>query len=119
MEEERKHYVIISSILLSISGLLLLKSLPNVIIRNLSSEFIWDLLGLLWPVMGISVAVEFLLGDKWGFGGLLFHFIVPYSMFYYLYLSIQAIITITFVGTFFIDLSVCVLGWIVFLLYYD
>ncbi|MHA1292738.1 MAG: hypothetical protein ACTSQJ_08745 [Promethearchaeota archaeon] len=119
MKEERKHYLTLSIIIFAISALLLLKLLPNVIIWNNHSEnFLFNLLGLIWPIIGISTAIEFLTGDKWGWGGIMFHFIMLYCMLYYLYLIIIAIY-IGAIALLLFNLIICVLGWIGYLYYYD
>ena len=124
MEDERKYYLIISIILLIISAILLFKFLPNIIFWNTSSDsFLFDLLGLIWPFMGIHCAIEFLLRDKWGWGGILFHIFILYCSIYYLILIIIAIFSFSyqfeFIFPFLLNLVISVLGWFGFLLYYD
>jgi hypothetical protein len=124
MEEERQHYQILIILILINVSLLLIKHLPNVLAWNTeSSDFIWDILGLIWPIMGISIAGEFLLKDKWGWGGILFHIFTLYCGIYYSILVIQSLISfqldIAFILSFMIQLSIGLVGWITFLYYYD
>lgn len=124
MEDERKYYLILSLILLILSALLLIKFLPNIILWNTSSKsFLFDILGLIWPIIGIHCAIEFLLKDKWGWGGILFHIFILYCAIYYLIIIVIAIFSFTyqfeFLLSFSLNLAVLVLGWFGFLLYYD
>ena len=124
MEDERKHYLILSLILLILSAILLIKFLPNIILWNTSSKsFVFDIIGLVWPIFGIHCAIEFLLRDKWGWGGILFHIFILYSAIYYLVLIIIACFSFSFqsefIYTFSLNLAVSILGWFGFLLYYD
>ena len=124
MEDVRKHCLILIVILLINSTLLLLKFLPNVIVWDTSSEnFLFDILGILWPIMGITAAIEFILGDKWGWGGILFHLFILYCSIYYLFLTIIAIFNflfqIGFILAFLLELAISIIGWFGFLYYYD
>ena len=124
MEEERKYYIILSLILLILSALLLLKFLPNIIFWNTSSNsFVFDILGLIWPFMGIHCAIEFLLRDKWGWGGILFHIFILYCAIYYLIMTVIASFNFSyqfeFILPFILNLAISMLGWFGYLLYYD
>lgn len=124
MEDERKYYLFLSLILLTLSSLLLIKFLPNIVFWNTSSNsFIFDILGLIWPFFGISCAIEFLLKDKWGWGGILFHIFILYCAIYYLIMTIIAGFNFShqleFLLPFLLNLAITVLGWFGFLLYYD
>lgn len=124
MEEEKKHYLVLSSLILTNSILLLIKFLPSVILWDTNSEtFLFDLLGLIWPLMGSSVAIEFLLGDKWGWGGILFHLFILYCAIYYAVLIVEGMFTfqleLNFILTFITNLSIGVIGWVSFFYYYD
>ena len=126
MDEESKHYMIISIILLIISALLLVLFLPALIGWDTSSErFVFDIVGFIWPIIGISTAFEFLRSDrdKWGWGGILFHFIILYSMIYYLIMVVQGIFEfsfeLAFIGKFIIYIAITALGWFGFLYYHD
>ena len=126
MDDEKKFYMNLSIILVIISGLLLLRLLPNIFLWNISSSsFFIDLIGLIWPLIGISIAIEFLRSqrDKWGWGGFLFHIFILYCGIYYLILIIQSIIDfsveISFIYNFVLYLAISGLGWFGFLYYYD
>ena len=124
MQEEKQHYLILSVLLWFNSALLLARFLPNLVLWNPGSEtFLIDLLGLIWPIMGISASIEFLLADKWGWGGLLFHFFVLYCGIYYLVLIIQAILapiaSWAHVISIIMDVAISTVGWLSFLYYYD
>ena len=124
MNEERKHYLILSFILLINSLLLLFKFLPSIIFWNtLSDTLLFDILGLIWPLIGIQCAIEFLFEDKWGWGGILFHFFILYCAIYYLILiiisSFSFLFQIEFIFSFSINLAITILGWFGFFYYYD
>jgi hypothetical protein len=122
MDEENKIYSILSLILIAISTLLLLKFILNILPwRSSSDTFVIELLGFIWPVIGFSAAFEFLRKerDKWGWGGILFNFIILYSMFYCSLLVIQGVLNFSLNINFFINVVVSVLGWLGCLLYYD
>lgn len=124
MEEEKKHYLILSALILLNSALLLIKFLPTIIEWNIDSERLFmDLLGLIWPVMGVSIAIAFLLGDKWGWGGILFHIFILYCAIYYAVLIVEGMFTfqleLNFILTFITNLSIGVVGWVSFFYYYD
>ena len=124
MEDERKYYLILSLILLIISALLLIKFLGNIIFYSNTTEIsLFNLLGLIWPIIGIHCAIEFLSRDTYGWGGILFHFFILYSAIYYLVLIIIASFSFSFQSeflyTFSLNLAISILGWFGFLLYYD
>ena len=121
MDEEKKHYLLMSLIMLLISSLLLIKFLSGLILWNYSLNNFLEILGIIWPIMGYSTVYEFLRKnrDKWGWGGILFHFVIIYSMIYCLILVIQGIVEVAINIDFFINLSVSILAWLGYLLYYD
>lgn len=124
MDEEKKHYRNLVILLFILSGLLLIKILPNIIIWNTnSSQLLWDLFGLLWPFIGICTALEFLNKDKWGWGGIIFHIFILYCGIYYIILIIQGILTFSidmlFIGSYILNIAIAVLGWLTFFYYYD
>lgn len=126
MNCERKYYIIYGSLLIVLSFLILLKYLTKLIIFNTSSnEFIFNLFGLIWPIIGFSVVFEFLRKetDKWGWGGLLFFIFILYCGIYYLILIILALFNFSinygFLLDFFLNLTICSIAWIEYFLYYD
>ncbi len=126
MEDEKKYYLAISALLLINSSLLLLRFLPSIILWSTNDDdFLFNLLGLLWPIIGVSTAYEFLRHerDKWGWGGILFHIFVYYCGIYYTILTIVSIITYTisfeFIISFLLNISIASIGWLTYLFYYD
>jgi hypothetical protein len=121
MDEEKKHYLLLSLILVTISTLLLLKYLPGLILWNYSVNNFFEIFGIIWPIMGYSTVFEFLRKnrDEWGWGGIMFHFVILYSMVYCLILVIQGIVEVSITLDFFLNLSVSILAWLGYLLYYD
>ncbi len=121
MEEEKKHYIILSIILLIISTLFFLKFLAVLIIWDYNIEEFLDIFGFIWPIIGYSTVYEFLRKDrdKWGWGGILFNIVMLYSMIYCLFLVIQGIAQLSITTDFFLNLSISVVAWIGYLLYYD
>ncbi|MGQ4876346.1 MAG: hypothetical protein ACP6IY_19970 [Promethearchaeia archaeon] len=126
MNELRKNYTILSLLVLILSGLLIL----NVFFKIYSSKIsvIWvsyNLLDLIWPIMGFGIIFEFSRKDidKWGFGGLLFHFFILYCAIYYLILFFQILLNFSFqlyiIFELIIYIMISILGWIGFLYYYD
>ncbi|MHA1437546.1 MAG: hypothetical protein ACTSPD_08195 [Promethearchaeota archaeon] len=101
--------------------MLIIKFLPKIIFWNITSANFLDIFGLIWPIIGFSAIFEFLRKDrdKWGWGGILFHFIILYGMIYCLILVIQGIIEFSITYDFFINLSVSILAWLGYFLYYD
>jgi len=124
MDEERKYFLFLSVIVSILSGLLLIKFLPNVLYWNVSaSTFLFDILGLIWPFLGFFTVLEFLSRDKTGFGGILFHIFVLYCAIYY---SINILVSMfsfsvdfKFMFSFCLNLCIMVIGWFGFLIYYD
>ena len=126
MEKEQQFYRILSLIILILSMLLIVKYCIHITNTRLNIlSFIWESLDLIWPIMGFAIIFEFLRKnrDKWGWGGLLFHFFILYCGIYYLIVLIQGFIGFTLEGIFLthllINAAISVLGWIGFLFYYD
>jgi len=124
MDEERKYFLFLSAIVSILSVLLLIKFLPNVLSWNVSaSTFLFDLFGLIWPFLGGSIVVEFLSRDKWGWGGILFHIFILYCLIYYSIIILVSMfdfsLNFTFIFSFCLNLSIMIIGWFGFLIYYD
>jgi hypothetical protein len=126
MNCERKYYLIYGFVIIFLSVLLLLKYLPSIIISiSTSNEYFLDLISLVWPTLGLSVAFEFLRKkiDKWGWGGILFFFFILYCGIYYLVLVIISIFNfstnIGFIIDFTLNVSICSIAWLTYFLYYD
>ena len=121
MDEEKKHYYLLSLVMLIISGLLTVKYVSSLSLGNYTINTFIEIVGIIWPIMGISTAYEFLRKDrdKWGWGGIMFHFVMLYCMIYVLILVIQAAIQFSINFEFFLNLSISVLAWLGYLLYYD
>ncbi len=111
MSEPKKFTLILSGIFFANCILLLIKFYPY-------SEFI-DLLGLFWPILGFWAILEFLMKDRWGWGGILSMPFLFYCAIYFPIIVIVNIITLTLTVEYFIDLSLAVLGLIQIILYYD
>jgi len=125
MDEEQRHYLRLSIILLVISCLLLLKYIPNILFNPNSERFFNDLFDFLVPIMGVCTVYEFLRPkrDQFGWGGILFHLMMIICVVNFTFLSIQGILSFsleisTLLG-FLLNLSVCILSWFCLLLYYD
>ena len=97
MDEEKKHYWRLSMLLLIISSLLLLKFFLSMNAWDNSIESLLNIFSIIWPIMGFSVIFEFLRRerDKFGWGGMLFHFLILYSMFYGSFLVIQGVLKLS------------------------
>lgn len=126
MNYEREYYLIYGFLIIFLCVLLLLKYLPDLIISiTTSNEYILDLISLIWPIFGFSVAFEFLRKktDKWGWGGILFFIFILYCGIYYLFLVIVSIfnfeISFGFIFDFILNISICSIGWLTYFLYYD
>ena len=121
MNEEKKHYYLLSLIMLIISSLLLLKFLSGLMVWNYTINNFFEIFGFIWPIMGYSTVYEFLRKnrDKWGWGGILFNIVILYSMLYCLLLVIQGIVQFSITVQFFLNLSISILAWFEYLLYYD
>ncbi len=126
MDDENKYYLAISALLLTNSALLLLKFLPSIVLWSTNDDdFVFNLLGLLWPIMGLSAAFEFLRcdRDKWGWGGILFHFFVYYCGIYYTILTIISLFSysndLEFIISFVLNICVASIGWLTYIFYYD
>lgn len=124
MDEERKYFLFLSVIVSILSGLLLIKFLPNVLYWNVSaSTFLFDILGLIWPFLGFFTVLEFLSRDKTGFGGVLFHIFVLYCSIYYSIIILVSMFSFSvdfkFMFSFCLNLCIMVIGWFGFLIYYD
>lgn len=125
MDEEQKHYLRLSIILLAISGLLFLKHIPNILFNPTSGRILNDLFDVLVPIIGICTVYEFLRSkrDQFGWGGILFHIMMIICIVNFTILSIQGIMgflfEINFVLRFLLNITVCILSWFCLLLYYD
>ncbi|MFX0033063.1 MAG: hypothetical protein ACFE8E_10390 [Candidatus Hodarchaeota archaeon] len=122
----RKYYLIYGFILIILSILLLFKYLPNAIVSIITSnEHFLDLISLVWPILGLSVAFEFLRKkiDVWGWGGILFFIFILYCGIYYLLLVLISLfnfsISFGFVIDFILNISICSIAWLAYFLYYD
>ena len=60
MDEEKKHYLLLSTILILISGLLTVKFLLGLILWNYNINNLFELFGFIWPIIGFSTIFEFL-----------------------------------------------------------
>ena len=125
MDEEQKHYLRLSVILLVISTLLLIKLIPNILFNPASGRIFNDMFDLIVPIMGISTVYEFLRSkrDQFGWGGILFHLMMIICVVNFTILSIQGIMSfsfeITYILGFSLNITVCILSYLGFLLYYD
>ncbi|MFX1498303.1 MAG: hypothetical protein ACFFBH_12320 [Promethearchaeota archaeon] len=126
MNYERKYYLVYGFLIILLCVLLLLKFLPDLIILIITSnEYILDLISLVWPILGLSVAFEFLRKktDKWGWGGILFFVFILYCGIYYLFLVIISIFNFVsnfgFIFDFILNISICSISWLTYFLYYD
>jgi hypothetical protein len=67
--------------------------------------------------------VEFLSRDKWGWGGILFHIFILYCLIYYSIIILVSMfdfsLNFTFIFSFCLNLSIMIIGWFGFLIYYD
>ena len=111
MDEDKKFCVILSGIFFANCILLLIKFYPY-------SDFI-EIIGLFWPILGFWAILEFLLKDRWGWGGILSVPFLFYCAIYFPIIVIINIITLTFTAEFIIDLSLTILGAVQIILYYD
>ena len=103
---------------LTLSGIFFANCILLVIKFYPYSDFI-EIIGLFWPILGFWAILEFLLKDRWGWGGILS---VPFLFYCAIYFPINVIVNIislTFTAKFFIELSLAVLGVIQIILYYD
>ncbi|MHA1148661.1 MAG: hypothetical protein ACTSR8_10495 [Promethearchaeota archaeon] len=122
MQEEKKFFIVLSLIILVDCILLLVKFS---LVWFLLKANLWDYLGLIWPAIGIATIFEYLRPqrDKWGWGGLLFHFFILYCGFYYIIEFILLIISFTYEQVIIINaiiyLAISTIAWIGFLYYYD
>ena len=119
----RYHFILGFMVLIN-SGLLLLKTFLEIFVWHLpSSALIWDILALLWPVLGIWCAVEFFRKDEWGWGGVLFHFFMLYCAIYYAIQTILLLIDFTIGIQWAMYLlmysAISFFGWVGYFLYYD
>ena len=123
MKDERNYYIKLSLILIVISIILLFKLVFEFIQSYELGALIFDLLALIWPFIGISTAIEFLMKDKWGWGGILFHIFILYCGIYYAILFLFSlfilILEIEFILKLCLYFTITSLGWFAFLLYYD
>jgi len=111
LSESKKYTLTLSGIYFANCILLLIKFYPY-------SEFI-DLIGLLWPILGFWAILEFLIKDRWGWGGILSVPFLFYCAIYFPIIVIVSIISLTITAEFFIDLILAVLGVLQIILYYD
>jgi len=125
MDEEQKHYLRLSIILLAISALLFIKYIPNILFNPTSGRLLNDLFDVLVPILGICTVYEFLRKDRdtWGWGGILFHIVMIIWLINFTFLSVQSILSfsfeVSFILAFLFNLTICILSWFGFLLYYD
>ncbi|MGV9204569.1 MAG: hypothetical protein ACOC44_11200 [Promethearchaeia archaeon] len=87
------------------------------------SALFMEVLGILWPILGISCVVEFLRKDKWGWGGIFFHLFTLYCMIYYSIMTVMAIFafsgTFHWWITFLLHFAIALIGVASYLFYYD
>ena len=125
MDEEQKHYLRLSLLILTISILYLIKYIPSILFNPSSERLLNDLFDLLVPIIGFSTIYEFLRPkrDQFGWGGILFNIMMIICVINFTILSIQGLFSFSFEITYFLgfvlNISVCILSWFCLLLYYD
>nr|MDO8111114.1 hypothetical protein [Candidatus Sigynarchaeota archaeon] len=124
MNDKRTYSHILGLILFCISGLLVLRVLPEIFAWNSPATNKFGIIfTIVWPVLGVLDGIEFLGKDKTGWGGILFHLVILYALIGY---TVQGIIDVVnafqqsgIIVTLIVDISIAALGWLAFFYYYD